>query len=336
MLAAQETHDYSLKRGNSMRILVTGGAGFIGSHLSERLLKDGHSVSILDDLNNFYPLALKLDNLAEVRKAGPVTFVEGDICDPEAVYRVFDERRPDIVVHLAARAGVRPSIQIPLLYEKVNVHGTMVLLEASRQFGVKRFVFASSSSIYGISNCVPFSEDDHLNLPISPYAATKICGEKICYTYSHLYGLSTVCLRFFTVYGPRQRPDLAIRKFTRRIQDGEPIPVFGDGSSGRDYTFIDDIVQGIVAALHYDCPYEVFNLGNSQPVALMTLIRTLEASLGIRARIDHQPDQPGDVPITFADITKAKRLLGYRPSTSFSEGIDKFIAWHSAGSPVLQ
>jgi UDP-glucuronate 4-epimerase len=235
--------------------------------------------------------------------------------------------RPDVVVHLAGRAGVRPSLADPLLYEQVNVQGTIGLLEACRQQGTQKFVFASSSSIYGIANQVPFREDDGLNLPISPYAATKIAGEKMCYTYSHLYGLQVVCLRFFTVYGPRQRPDLAIRKFTEMIFAGKPIPVFGDGSSGRDYTYVDDIVDGILASIEYKCSYEIFNLGNSKPVSLATLIETIEDASGRKAVIQRQPLQPGDVPITFADISKAQRLLGYEPKVPFRDGIASFIKW---------
>ena len=308
-----------------MRILVTGGAGFIGSHVSERLLKEGHRLSILDDLNDFYPKAMKLGNLMSLRSA--LRFYAGDICNQELVRSILQQERPEVIIHLAARAGVRPSIREPLLYQRVNVEGTTVLLEVARQSGVEKFVFASSSSIYGMANRVPFSEEDCVNLPISPYAATKIAGEKICYTYSHLYGLKTICLRFFTVYGPRQRPDLAIRKFAEMIQAGRPIPIFGDGTSSRDYTFIDDIVSGIVAALHYDCNYEVFNLGNSHPISLRTLVESLEASLGITAKLDYQPEQPGDVTITYADISKAQRLLHYRPVTPFEEGIEKFVAW---------
>jgi UDP-glucuronate 4-epimerase len=311
-----------------MRILVTGGAGFIGSHLSVRLLKEGHEVTILDDLNDFYSPAQKRENIALATAAGLVAFYEGDICNREIVFRLFDEQRPDAVVHLAARAGIRPSLEAPLLYEQVNVHGTMVLLEAARQFDMGKLVFASSSSIYGIANRVPFSEQDHLNLPVSPYAATKIAGEKICFTYSHLFGIKTVCLRFFTVYGPRQRPDLAIRKFTQLMLTGQRIPMFGDGSTGRDYTFVDDIVQGIVAALAYDCAYEVFNLGNSSPVTLRTLIETLETVLQVKAEIETLPDQPGDVPITYADISKARQMLGYAPQTPFPEGIAQFVHWY--------
>jgi len=311
-----------------MRVLVTGGAGFIGSHLSEKLLGQGHRVAIMDDLNDFYSPARKRENLALIRGAGPVAFYEGDICDAAAVTRAFAEHQPEAVIHLAARAGVRPSLEAPLLYERVNVGGTMVLLEAARTAGVAKFVFASSSSIYGIANRVPFSEADQVNLPVSPYAATKIAGEKICFTYSHLYGIKTVCLRFFTVYGPRQRPDLAIRKFTELMLAGKRIPVYGDGSTGRDYTFVEDIVQGILAALACDCSYEVFNLGNSSPVTLRAMVETLEDCIGTKAQIDRLPDQPGDVPITYADTSKARRLLGYEPRTTFREGIAKFLAWH--------
>jgi UDP-glucuronate 4-epimerase len=313
-----------------MRVLVAGGAGFIGSHVAEHLLRDGHEVSILDDLNDFYAPARKHANISAVRSAGTVEFYEGDICDQAIVHRVMKEQRPEAIIHLAARAGVRPSLEQPLLYARVNVEGTNVLLEAARLAGVGKFVFASSSSIYGIANRVPFSEEDHLNLPISPYAATKIAGEKLCYTYSHLYGLKTVCLRFFTVYGPRQRPDLAIHKFTRLMLEGRAIPVFGDGGTGRDYTFVEDTVQGIMAALDYDCSYEVFNLGNSHPVTLAALIETLAAATGVQPNIERLPDQPGDVPITYADISKAQRFLGYQPRTRFPDGIRRFVEWYRA------
>lgn len=310
-----------------MRIMVTGGAGFIGSHLCERLLRDGHEATIVDDLNDFYSPAFKRANLDAVLCAGPAKFHHADICDEQKMLAIAREQKPEAIIHLAARAGVRPSLENPLLYEQVNVRGTTVLLEVARQLGIPKFVFASSSSIYGIANRVPFSEQDTVNLPISPYAATKIAGEKICYTYSHLYDIRTVCLRFFTVYGPRQRPDLAIRKFTQLISDGKPIPVFGDGSSGRDYTFYTDTIDGVIASLHHDCQYEIFNLGNSHPVSLETLIRTLETSLGRKAMIERLPDQPGDVPITYADIGKAQRLLSYSPRVSFEEGIDAFVSW---------
>jgi len=317
-----------------MNVLVTGGAGFIGSHVAERLLHLGHNVSIIDDLNEFYSPELKQENLAIVRKSGPVRFYEGDICCEPLVSQVVGECRPEAVIHLAARAGVRPSLENPLLYERVNVRGTMILLEACRLSATRKFVFASSSSIYGITNQVPFREDETDQRPISPYAATKIAGEKICYTYSHLYSLNIACLRFFTVYGPRQRPDLAIRKFIESIDRHEPIPVFGDGSSGRDYTYIDDIVQGVIAALHLDCLYDTFNLGNSHPVTLSTVISTIETCLGKKAEIRRLPMQPGDVPITYADISKAKKALGYCPETGFDQGIETSVKWYLSRKAV--
>jgi len=311
-----------------MRILVTGGAGFIGSHLCERLLRDKHEVAIMDDLNDFYSPAAKRANIATVQSAGSAELHEVDIRNPDAVDRVFENYKPTVVFHLAARAGVRPSLEQPLLYEETNVRGTTVLLEAARKFAVRKFLFASSSSIYGIANQVPFLESDSVNLPVSPYAATKIAGEKLCFTWSHLYGLPVICLRFFTVYGPRQRPDLAIHKFTQLIEEGRPIPFFGDGFSGRDYTYIDDILDGLTAALYYESRYEIFNLGNSHPVRLGELVETLEAALGRKASINRQPDQLGDVPITYADISKAARLLGFRPKVLFPEGIARFVRWY--------
>lgn len=311
-------------------VLITGGAGFIGSHLSERLLSEGWELVIIDDLNDFYSPDLKLANLEGIRNLGEVEFYQCDVCDAEAVSRIVGNHKPNVIVHLAARAGVRPSLTDPLLYEKVNVQGTLTLLEAARNTKVEKFVFASSSSIYGAANRVPFSEEDHMNLPISPYAATKIAGEKMCFTYSHLYGIQTACLRFFTVYGPRQRPDLAIRKFIEMIDAGETISMFGDGSTGRDYTYIDDIIDGITAAIGHQSKFETFNLGNSHPVSLATMIRTIEKKLGKEAQIRLMPDQPGDVPLTFADISKARKLLGYSPRVSFAEGIKRFVEWHSA------
>jgi UDP-glucuronate 4-epimerase len=311
-----------------MKIVVTGGAGFIGSHLSERLLRLGHEICIIDELNDYYSPDLKRRNLEIVRAAGPIRFEQADISCSEQITPIFEGFRPDAVIHLAARAGVRPSLEQPLLYEQANVRGTMVLLEASRRLGLSRFIFASSSSIYGLANRVPFSEEDQVNLPISPYAATKIAGEKLAFTYSHLYGISIVCLRFFTVYGPRQRPDLAIRKFIDLISRGESIPVFGDGSTGRDYTYVNDTVAGILAALDYQTPYEIFNLGNSHPIRLTEMIETIEACLGKKARIEWLPDQPGDVPITYADITKARKHLGYNPETTFRQGVQQVVDWY--------
>jgi UDP-glucuronate 4-epimerase len=310
-----------------MKILVTGGAGFIGSHLCERLLRERHELTVVDDLNDFYPPAAKQANLEAVRRSGSFEFHRADISDEARMVEVFRQSRPEAVVHLAARAGVRPSLEQPILYARVNVLGSTILLEASRRFGVRKFVFASSSSIYGNGNRLPFREDDSLNLPVSPYAATKIAGEKIAYTYSHLYGLQTVCLRFFTVYGPRQRPDLAIRKFATMIDRGQPIPLFGDGSSSRDYTYIDDTIQGVVAALAYDCSYEVFNLGRSEPIRLTDLVRTLEAAMGKKAAIQWMPDQPGDVSTTYADISKARDAFRYQPRIGFRAGIDRFLSW---------
>ncbi|HEY1754876.1 MAG TPA: NAD-dependent epimerase/dehydratase family protein [Bryobacteraceae bacterium] len=318
-----------------MNVLVTGGAGFIGSHVCEGLIREGHRVSIIDELNDFYSPALKEENLQSIRSIGPVEFFCKDIRDEAAMTFVFEKAQPDLVIHLAARAGIRPSLEQPLLYESVNVRGTMVLLDACQRTGVKDIVFASSSSVYGASNRAPFSEADQVNKPISPYAATKLAGENICYTYSHLYGIRIVCLRFFTVYGPRQRPDLAIRKFAEMIDQGLPIPVYGDGSSSRDYTFIDDIVDGVLAAARYKCSYEIMNLGNSTPVNLLTVIRTLEEALGKTANLRWLPDQPGDVPITCADISKTKRLLGYCPQTPFATGIGRFLEWRQRSGSLV-
>jgi UDP-glucuronate 4-epimerase len=319
---------------NPKRILLTGGAGFIGSHVAEALLRRGATLSIVDNLDNFYSPSRKRLNLKEIGNAGTYEFFEADVRDMDALRKIAERVQPEIVIHLAARAGVRPSIEQPALYESVNVAGTLNLLEMARAFKVERFVFGSSSSVYGIANTVPFCEDDLNTRPISPYAATKLAGELMCYTYAHLYGLTTLCLRFFTVYGPRQRPDLAIHKFTALIESGKPIPVYGDGSMGRDYTYVDDIVAGVVASLEYvpqsKLPFEVFNLGNSHPVRLAELITHLEAATGKEARQERLPDQPGDVPITWANIDKAKRLLGYAPKTSMERGLRNFVAWYRA------
>ncbi len=311
-----------------MKILVTGGAGFIGSHLCERLLSERHELVVVDDLNDFYSPREKLANLDAVQECGRIDFFRLNIANAADVDRVVEQTQPETIIHLAARAGVRPSLDYPLLYERVNVQGTVALLDAARRCHVRKFIFASSSSVYGIANRVPFREDDPLSQPISPYAASKLAAEHFCYTYSHLYDLSVVCLRFFTVYGPRQRPDLAIRKFTQMIDSGSSLPVFGDGDSARDYTFVDDTVSGIVAALAYPCRFDVFNLGNSSPVKLVTLIRTIERALGKSAQLRWLPDQPGDVPITFADITRAQSILGYSPATPLELGIAKFVDWY--------
>jgi UDP-glucuronate 4-epimerase len=316
-----------------MRILLTGGAGFIGSHLAEALLQRGHELSTLDNLDDFYSLDHKRANLEEVRRKGDFEFAAVDICDFRRLRETIQQSRPDVIIHLAARAGVRPSIEQPLLYERVNVAGTANLLEAAREFGVRRFIFGSSSSVYGATANVPFREDDTGLRPISPYAATKLAGELLCYTYAHLYSITAVCLRFFTVYGPRQRPDLAIHKFTALIEAGKPIPVFGDGSAGRDYTYVDDIVAGLLASLEYEpprgvAPFDVFNLGNSHPVTLGELIRCLEIATGRQAIREQKPLQPGDVPLTWANVDKSCRLLGYRPQIPFEEGLKRFVGWY--------
>ncbi len=308
-----------------MKILVTGGAGFIGSHLVDRL-QIAHDVVVLDDFNDFYARPAKERNVAGF---GPrVRVEEGDIAEAGEVRRVFERHGAfDLVAHLAARAGVRPSIQHPELYVRTNVNGTLNILEAMRASDSPRLMFASSSSVYGLAN-LPFTEEMALTQTISPYAATKLAGEQLCATYAHLHGIRTVACRFFTVYGPRQRPDLAIHKFATRMLAGQPIPVFGDGSTRRDYTFVADIIDGIEAAIQYDGPaYDVFNLGESETIPLHTLIATLEKVLECPAIIDRQPEQPGDVPATWADINKARRLLGYQPSTPLEQGLRAFADW---------
>ncbi len=312
-----------------MRVVVTGGAGFIGSHLCERLLAEGADTAIIDDLNGSYSPDLKRANLECIRHAGPVRFYACDISDSEQLSKIVATELPSVVIHLAARVGVRDSLLQPLLYERVNVGGTLSLLEACRRHGVPKFIFASSSSVYGPASEVPFREDDPNLLPISPYAATKLAAEKLCYTYAHLYRIQVVCLRFFTVYGPRQRPDLVLRKFTEMINRGEPIPVYGNGASARDYTFVGDIVQGIMASLGYQTDYDVFNLGNSKATQLRCLIKMLEEKLRKPAKICRLPPQAGDVPITCADITKARRCLNYDPRVPLGEGIDRFLEWHA-------
>lgn len=309
-----------------MRTLVTGGAGFIGSHLVERLLRDGHSVAILDDFNDFYDPQIKRANIAAFAK--DIRVHDVDLRDGGKVAKVFRNEKFDAIFHLAARAGVRPSIQQPQLYYDTNVAGTVHLLEAARSNGVEKFIFASSSSVYGAARRVPFSEDEHLTQTLSPYAATKIGGEFLCSTYSHLYKIRVVALRYFTVYGARQRPDLAIHQFTRKIHGGEPIDQFGDGTTRRDYTYIDDIIQGTMAALKYGGPaFDVFNLGESDTIELKDLIAAIEKTLGKKAKINRLPEQPGDMPLTCADISKARKLLGYDPKTKFEDGLPKFVDW---------
>lgn len=315
-----------------MNFLVTGGAGFIGSHVCEQLLARGHAVWALDDLNSFYDPALKRRNLRDLQAlARPFEFVQGDITDTEVLEALFGEVAFDQVVHLAARAGVRPSLEAPALYQRVNVEGTVNVLEAARRHGVRKLILASSSSVYGVNSKVPFSEADPIFQPISPYAASKLACEALGHVYHHLYHLDIVMLRFFTVYGPRQRPDLAIHKFARLIREGKPIPVFGDGSTARDYTYISDILQGVLACTEREFGYEIFNLGESRTVTLRRLIELLEEALGKKAIIDAQPLQPGDVPLTCADVSKARQQLAYQPTVPIEVGIREFVQWLNAG-----
>ncbi|MBX7083083.1 MAG: GDP-mannose 4,6-dehydratase [Nannocystaceae bacterium] len=308
--------------------LVTGGAGFIGSHLVDRLLAGGARVVVVDDFNDYYAPALKRDNVRAHLQHPRYSLVEADIRDGARMAALVREHAPRTIVHLAARAGVRPSLTDPFLYESTNGVGTLNLLEAARHGGVAKFVFASSSSVYGLNTKVPFAETDALLRPASPYGATKLANEAMCHAYSHLYGLPIVSLRFFTVYGPRQRPDLAIRKFAEAMLRGETIPLYGDGSTSRDYTFVDDIITGVTGAIALQhTGHEVFNLGNSSPVTLAELVEALQSVLGVRARIERLPEQPGDVPRTFADVGKAERVLGFRPQTPLRDGLEVFARW---------
>jgi UDP-glucuronate 4-epimerase len=313
-----------------MRVLITGGAGFIGSHTTERLLASGHSVTILDNFNDYYDPAIKRENIRAIRDQ--ITLVEGDLREKEDVEGAFAAEPVDAVIHLAARAGVRPSIDQPELYIDTNIKGTFNMLEAAKRHGVRRFVFASSSSVYGVNKKVPFAEADPILQTISPYAMTKMAGEQMCSNYSALYDIRTVCLRFFTVYGPRQRPDLAISKFTRLIHEDKPIDRYGDGSTKRDYTFISDIVDGILGSLEYTAneaapKCEIFNLGGSQTVTLNEMIGAIEKALGKKAQINAMPEQPGDVPLTSADVTKASTVLNFKPTTHIDTGIPQFVQW---------
>jgi UDP-glucuronate 4-epimerase len=310
-----------------MKILVTGGAGFIGSHLCERLIGSGLKIICVDNFDDFYAPAIKEDNISNLA-AGDFKLYRSDICDPDSMEEIFSKNGIDIVIHMAAKAGVRPSIKEPLLYQKVNIGGTINLLECCKKYNVPRFIFASSSSVYGGNEKIPFSEEDRVDFPISPYAATKKAGELICHTYNSLYKISIFCLRFFTVYGPRQRPEMAIHKFTRKILKGEDIEIYGDGSSSRDYTYIDDVISGIMNSLEKIRGFEIINLGNSNTVKLLELVKLLESAAGRKARVRFTRTQPGEVFMTYADIRKAKKMLEYLPKTNIRDGVAKFMEWY--------
>ena len=313
-----------------MRILLTGGAGFIGSHLAERFLERRDDLVILDNLDTFYDPSIKERNLEKVRAKGECILYRENLLDQKVLLRVFERHRPQVIVHLAARAGVRPSLNEPALYSEVNITGTVQLLDLAQKFEVEHFVFGSSSSVYGAQSRSPFQEDDPVPHPISPYAATKRAGELLAFVYSHNYALPVTCLRFFTVYGPRQRPEMAIHSFTDKVWNGDEIEVYHRGESERDYTYVDDIVQGILAALEHPAGFEIFNLGNSRTIRLLDLIHLIEEKLGRKARIRLMPAQPGDVPLTHADISRAKAQLGYSPGTPIEVGISRFVDWFLA------
>ena len=311
-----------------MNYLITGGAGFIGSSLTERLLDDNNKIFVIDNFNDYYDVNLKEKNIQPFLANKNYKLYRGDICDRNLVKEIFRQNHIDVAVHIAARAGVRPSLEDPLEYVRSNIEGTINILENMKEFSCKKIVFASSSSVYGNCTAEKFSEDLKVTEPISPYAATKSACEQFLYTYSKLYGINAVCLRFFTVYGPKQRPDLAIRKFIELIEQDKSIPVYGDGSTMRDYTYIEDILNGICAAIEYDkTPYEIINLGGGSPVTLSQMIRTIEKVLNKQAKIERLPMQPGDVNKTVSDISKAQKLLNYEPKTTFEEGIKKFVEW---------
>ena len=317
-----------------MNILVTGGVGFIGSHVCERLLEIGHAVCALDDLNDFYDPAIKQNTLRELQsRAQSFSFVHADITNRSEVDEVIGSMAFDQIIHLAARAGVQPSLEEPALYQRVNVEGTVNLLESACERGVKKITIASSSSVYGVNSEVPFSETDPIFSAISPYAASKLACEALGHVYHHVHGMDICMLRFFTVYGPRQRPDLAIHKFARLMHAGQPIPVYGDGNTSRDYTYVDDTVDGVVAATEKEFGFEIINLGESQTVELNRLIELIEQAMGVKAQINRQPAQPGDVPITFANIKKAQDLLGYSPQTKIEDGIPRFTEWFRQQNP---
>lgn len=310
-----------------MKILITGGAGFIGSSVTDKLLEQNHSVICLDNFDTFYDPLIKRQNINNALSNKNYLLIESDIRDQKFLDAFFSDNKVDIVIHIAARAGVRPSIAKPDLYYDVNINGTLTLLEAMRKADIKKMIFASSSSVYGNNKKIPFSETDNVDYPISPYAATKKAGELLCHTYHHLYAFDIFCLRFFTAYGPRQRPEMAIHMFAKNILNQKPIKMFGDGSTKRDYTYIEDIVSGLIGAINNLKGYEVINLGESQTISLSALIVMLENKIGKKAIIKNCPEQPGDVMITSADISKAKKYLQYSPKTSIEEGINKFVDW---------
>jgi UDP-glucuronate 4-epimerase len=311
-----------------MNILVTGGAGFIGSHLCEKLIDLGFNVICIDNFNDFYSPALKENNISKIVNSRNFKIYRADICDFNGLDEIFSENNIELVIHLAARAGVRPSIKNPLLYEKVNVAGTINILECCRKYNNPKLIFASSSSVYGGNRKIPFSENDSVDCPVSPYAATKRAGELLCYTYYNLFKIHVFCFRFFTVYGPRQRPEMAIHKFTRQILNGEQVEIYGDGSSSRDYTYIDDIISGMVNSLDRIKGFEIINLGNSNPIKLIKLVSLIEEITGCRANLKFVESQPGDVFMTYADIRKAKKVLKYSPETNIRDGLGKFIKWY--------
>ncbi len=313
-------------------VLITGGAGFIGSHLCRRLLREGARVICLDNFDSFYDPNIKIKNIEGLTEEYPSLFelITGDIRNPEHLREIFQKNKVNLVIHLAARAGVRPSIEHPLIYQDVNIRGTITLLEICKEFGMKEFIFASSSSVYGENQRIPFSEEDLNIQPISPYGVTKRAGELLCYSYHHLYGMNIACLRIFTAYGPRQRPEMAIHKFTRLIDLGEVIPIYGDGSSRRDYTYIDDLIDGIMATISHLKGFEIYNLGESQTTSLIELVKLIEEAFGKKANFEMLDPQPGDVSVTFADITKARQRLNYQPKITMEEGIKRFVQWYKS------
>lgn len=312
-----------------MKLLVTGGAGFIGSHLIERLIIDNHKVWCLDNFNDYYSPLIKWQNIESAKHSPNFYLIEGDILDEQLLKQVFTDNTFDVIVHLAARAGVRPSVEQPKLYQEVNVRGTMNLLEMAKEFNIKQFIFASSSSVYGNNKKIPFNENDFVDNPISPYAATKRACELLTYTYHSLYNISVSCLRFFTVYGPRQRPDMAIHKFTKLIDQNKPVTIYGNGTAKRDFTFISDIIDGVIKAIIKCNGYNIYNLGESKVIQLMELVKIIENKLNKKAKIVKYPPQPGDVPITYADINKAQKELDYNPSINIEKGISMFIEWYN-------